>query len=293
MGQFTVDQAEGLRRLLGRDFVRILTLTSASAGVGKTTAILNLASALAKAGKNVMVVDENRGKGNLSAKLGIGYSRDLLDAARQGSTFEEVMIAGPEGIAIMQAAQGKALAELNEEEQGRLVAMMSNIARPVDVVLVDAVAGSPGHLLSLSLASQEIVVVLSAEQSAITDAYALIKMMNMDFGKRHFRILVNKARSEEAARTVFENMSKVANRFLAISLDYMGFVPLDESLAQASRLKCPVTEAFPLSASGSSFRRIADAVVRWPCPEQVNMSLGEFLQHLIQSSRLSMDDIRA
>lgn len=288
MGQFVIDQAEGLRRLLGRDFVRILTLTSSGKGVGKTTTVFNLATALAGAGKNVMILDENSGKGNLTSLLGIRKSHDLLDVARCGMSFEEVMIPGPDGIAILQAAQGmQALAGLDELSQERLVACMSNIARPVDVVLVDTTAGSASHLLSLGLPAQEIVVVVSAEGDSITDAYALIKTMNRHYGKRHFRILVNKVRSDEEARAVFDNMSKVARRFLAISLEFMGHVPLDESLRQASRLKGSVIDAFPLSAASSSFRQIADSVVRWPCPQHTDMSLSEFLQHLLRSDRLS------
>jgi flagellar biosynthesis protein FlhG len=77
------DQAEGLRKLLGRDFVRILTLTSSKEGVGKTTAVLNLAVALSKAGKNVLVLDENPGRG-LAAMLGIEGAHDLLDVANHG-----------------------------------------------------------------------------------------------------------------------------------------------------------------------------------------------------------------
>lgn len=293
MAEFVTDQAEGLRRLLGKDFVRILTLTSSRPGMGKTTAVLNLAVALARAGKNVMLVDENPGKGNISAMLGARHAHDLLDVARLGKSLEEVMIPGPEGISILQAAQGQALADLGEEEQAMLVDCMSHIAKPVDVVLVDTAAGSPSHLLSLSLSAQEIIVVLSPEGSSITDAYALIKMMNMQYAKRHFRILVNRVKNEDEARTVFDNMSKVASRYLAISLDFMGHVPLDAPLRQASRLKEPVINAFPLSASSSSFRHIADTVVRWPCPRHNEISLGDFLQHLIQGSRLSAANIRA
>lgn len=280
------DQAEGLRRLLGRDFVRILTLTSSRTGMGKTTAILNLAAALAGAGKNVMILDENPGKANLAAMLGAADAGDLLDVARYGKPLEEVMVAGPEGVAILQASRGvQALAGLSEPEQQRLIDCMGNIARPADVVLVDTAAGSPGHLLSLTLDSQEVVVVLSPEGSAVTDAYALIKMMNLQYGKRHFRILVNKVKNEEEGRAVFESMSAVARRFLAVTLDFMGHVPFDGTLKQASRLRRSVIETFPLSPASSSFRHIADSVMHWPCPQHI--SFGDFFHHLIQSSRLS------
>jgi len=56
-----IDQAEGLRRLLSRDALRIITVVSATAGVGKTSAVINLAVALARAGREVLILDESRG----------------------------------------------------------------------------------------------------------------------------------------------------------------------------------------------------------------------------------------
>lgn len=285
MAEFAADQADGLRKLLAKDFVRILALTSSGAGVGKSTAVLNLAAALALAGRKVMVLDEN---GSLCRRLGIEGARDLLDAA-EGASLDELLVGGPAGISILQAARrGEGL-----EGGERLIERISEVGRPFDVVLVDTVPGSPGHLLSLSRSAQEMIVVLSTEGSSITDAYALIKMMNLNHGKRHFRILVNRAKTEEEARAVYDNMAKVARRYLAITLDYMGHVPQDDALRQASRLGDAVVQAFPLSAPSTRFRAMADDILGWPHPQQNEISLGEFLRHLIRSSRLSAADIRA
>ena len=277
-----VDQAEGLRKLLGRDHVRIMTLTSSKVGVGKTTAVLNLAVALSKAGKNVLVLDENPGCGGLAAMLGVEGAHDLADVANRGMPLDEAVIRGPEGIVILQAERNA----LFEREEG---ISMSN--RPVDVVLVDSAAGSNIRMLVPDVAAQDVVVVLSAEGSAITEAYALIKSMHRDYGKRHFKILVNKVKDEAEARAVFDNMSKVARRFLALTLDFMGYVPVDEALRQASRLKGAVIESFPLAASSSSFRKIADAVVHWPYPQHEHCGIGDILQRIIRTGRLSAANI--
>lgn len=294
MLEYMTDQAEGLRRLLGRDFVRILTFASAGRRAGKTSAVQNLAVALARAGKNVMIFDENGGPGNVAHRFGLKSRLDLLDVIKAHKSLEEAMLQGPDGISIMQAAKGvEALSGLNFSEQDRLGELFSNLARPVDVVLVDTKAGSPGHLLSLSLSSQEILVVVSTENHSITDAYALIKMMNRDYAKRHFRIVVNRAKSAAEARAVFDNMAKVARRYLAISLDFMGHIPDDEALAHSFRLEQSVVEAYPLAESSASFRQIADSITRLPCPRHDEISFGDFLQRLIQGSRYSEANIRA
>lgn len=279
-----------MRKLLGHDFVRILTLTSSGHGVGKSTLVLNLAAALANTGKHVLILDENPGKHNLTSMMGIKRAYDLLDVVRFGRSLDEVMIPGPEGVSILQASHGsQALAALSELELDNLVSRMRDAERPVDLILVDAASGHASHLLSPTLHSQEIVVVLSAE--GITDAYAHIKMMNLNHGKRHFKVLVNRVRSEEEARAVFENMSKVARRFLAISLEFMGFVHQDDTLRQAARTRGVVVDAYPQSISSNCFRSIAESIARTPGAQHRNMNVGEIIQQLLQSGRLSTAEI--
>jgi flagellar biosynthesis protein FlhG len=82
------DQADGLRRLLAKDFLRIVTVTSGRNRVGKTSAVINLAAALARAGRDVLVIDENTNANNLSGSLGLRARYDLLDVIRGSRQLE-------------------------------------------------------------------------------------------------------------------------------------------------------------------------------------------------------------
>lgn len=293
MVEFAQDQAEGLRRLLAHDFVRVVTVTSGRRRAGKTSIVLNLAVALARCGKNVLVLDEQAGKGNIDAMLGLKPHFDLLHVIRREKTLDEVIMQGPEGVQIVPAAQGvRKLAQLSVAEQEWLVQSFSHLPKAVDVVLVDAVAGIAGNVLSLSLAAQEVVVVVSGEAASITDAYAMIKVLRQDYAKQRFHIVVSKAKTEGEAQAIFNNMAQAANRYLDVSLEYMGYVPLDEKLRQSARIFKPVVEAFPASPSGTAFRRLAEAVDRWPHPKDDSGRLDTFLQRLIISSRMTEQGVR-
>ena len=281
------DQAEGLRRLLAQDIVRIVTIASGRNGVGKTGVVLNLAVSLARRGRNVLVLDENSGKTNLSRLLGLEPQFDLLHVLRREKTMEQIILRGPEGIGIVPAAQGvKALADLDAGSGERLVESLRQLPQPVDVVLMDAVAGIERNVLSLSLAAQEVVVVVSNQPASITDAYALIKVLSQNYAKQKFRILINTA-SAEAAQAIFDNMAKAAGRFLDVSLDFMGHVPPDDKLKQSSRMHRPVVDAFPLAPSAAAFRQLAETLEQWPYPTADNGRLDVFMQRLIQSSRIA------
>ena len=284
------DQAEGLRRLLARDSVRVVTLTSGRTGVGKTNIVVNLAAALARRGRHVLVLDEQQGKGSIETLLGLTARYDLMHVIRREKTLEEVMLRGPEGVDIVSAGNGlRVLGELGQEDQDWLVQSFRQLSKTVDVVLVDAVAGVASNVLPLSLASQEIVIVVSQHPSSIKDAYALIKVLNQRFAIRRFHILASKVKGEAEARALYDTMAEVAVRFLDVSLDFMGHVPFDEKLKQAGRIGRSVVDAFPVAASAKTLRNLAETMEQWPYPSGESGRLEAFMQRLIQSSRMAAE----
>ena len=293
MAEVLQDQAEGLRRLLARDSVRVVTLTSGRTGVGKTSVVVNLAVALAKRGRNVLVLDEQQGEGGTESLLGLSARYDLMHVIRREKTLDEVMLHGPEGVSIVSAGKGlRALAGLGQEDQDWLVQSFRQLSKSVDVVLVDAVAGIASNVLPLPLASQEIVIVVSQHPSSITDAYALIKVLNQNFAIRRFHILASKVQSAAEAQGLFRNMAEVAERFLDVSLNLMGHVPSDEKLKQSARISRPVVEAFPAATSAKAIRNLAEAMEQWPYPAGEGGCLESFMQRLIQSSRMAAEGFR-
>lgn len=293
MVEFAIDQAEGLRRLLNRDFVRVITFTAGSRGVGKTQAVLNLAAALARQGKKVIALDEQAGSGNLAHALGLVPRFDLLDVIRRQRSLEDVLLPGPPGLEIVPAAKGvKALGQLSPEEQEWLVRSFQSLSDSVDVVLIDAIAGLDGHALSLTLAAQDVVVVLKPKAEAITDAYALVKRLARDYAVQRFRVLVTQVREPGEGEALFKNFATAARRFIGLVPEFMGEVPADAALQQATRLNQPVVDAFPTGEAATAFRRLAEKVDGWPHPRDDNNRLDRFMQRLIVSSRLTAETPR-
>ncbi|PTR09001.1 flagellar biosynthesis protein FlhG [Nitrosospira sp. Nsp5] len=287
----TEDQAEGLRRLLAQDSPHIITVVSGSVGAGKTSTVINLAAALARNGKDVLVIDENAGATNLAGTLGLSAHRDLLDVIRRDKTLDEVIISGPDGIRLLPAGRGMpVLGKLGLPDQTHLINCFDGFSQPMDVLLIDAAPGRISRMLSLALSSHEIVVVVSPEPASITAAYALIKHISGDHGIQRFSVLLNRTVIETEAQMIFDNMAGVASRYLAVSLDFMGFIPPDDKLRQSNRRGHSVIEAFPAAISATAFRRAAEALTHGPrCEGEGNESnekgLGGFMQCLMQGSQ--------
>ncbi len=252
------DQAEGLRRLLLRNQTRAITVVAGKSGVGRTSTTINLAAALARSGKDVMVLDENHAPNNLPNCLGLFVRHDLLDVV-QGKCNPRDAVLTTKGFSVMPAARAiYALAKLNQVEQQRLGNALTEVSSGVDVMLVDAAMPSArGVVLSGLATGASLLVVADATASGITASYALIKRMALESACLRFEIIVNKAGSEQEAKTVFGNMAKVARRNLAARLDYLGYIPFDNKLMRATQLGRSVVEAFPDARSAQSCMALA------------------------------------
>jgi flagellar biosynthesis protein FlhG len=278
------DQAEGLRRLLDRSGLRVVSIT-AGAG-GNTGAIVNLAGALAEIGSDVLILDEHPAAHGVTAALGLKARFDLEDVISRKRELDEVIVRGPDGILILPLARAaRSLSQLPAIEQQRLVERCGRLGFPVDTLLVDAAPGGASAFLWPGTAAREVIVLTGGSAAAITAAYAAIKQLSNEFARREFHVLVSNVASESEARAIFGNMARVARRYLQVSLDFMGHVPPDDKLLHAARLRLPVVAAFPGAAAAGSFRRLAQAVAGWPRAEEDGCGFDDFMRRLIHSNR--------
>ena len=190
MAEFRGDQAAVLRRRFATRHVRIVIFVSGRVGVGKSMSVANLAAALARQGREVLVVDENTDD-SIAAFYGASAVHDLQQVVDREKSSSEVIVSVAPGIRVLPAARiVQQLARLNAAQQRSLVECITEIGRPADVVLVDASPDHPLGFSPLGLAAHETVVVVSPNGAAITDAYALIKKVSLGYSRKHFRILV-------------------------------------------------------------------------------------------------------
>lgn len=260
-----VDQAEGLRRLLVRNQAQVITVVAGKPGVGRTSATINFAAALARSGKDVLVLDENRAPNNLLDRLGLRARHDLLDVAQGKCTPRDAVLAA-KGFSVLSTARAMgALAKLKPAEQHRLETALTEMSNGVDVMLVDAAMLIGQAAVSSSLASGAVLlVVVDVTATGITESYALIKRLALENARLNFEIVVNKAADEKSAMVVFDNMAKVARRNLAARLDYLGYIPSDDRLKRAAQLGRSVVEAFPAAASAKSYLELSQKLLRLP-----------------------------
>ncbi|MCU7856109.1 MAG: MinD/ParA family protein [Candidatus Thiodiazotropha sp. (ex Lucinoma borealis)] len=274
-----------MRRMVNPEPVRVIAVTCGKGGVGKTNISANLGVSLAELGRRVILLDADLGLANLDVVLGMHAERNLSHVMRGECSLEEVMVTGPKGLKVIPGASGiQHMAEMSPAENAGLIHAFSEVANDVDVLLIDTAAGISDLVISFSRAAQEQIVVVCDEPASITDAYAIIKLLNREHGVSRFRILANMVKSVQEGRDLYNKMCRVTDQYLDVMLNYMGSIPYDEQLRKAVRSQKPVVEAYPRSRVSQAFKNLAKKADNWPIPSGVSGDLQFFVERLIQYS---------
>ncbi len=283
MSRARTDQAEGLRRLIDRSGLQVVSISAD--GSGQAGAIVNLAGALAELGRDVLMLDEQPGARSITGALGLKPRFDLRDVISGRRELDDMIVNGPAGIRVLSLAHCKGLiSELSEHEQRRLVERFGRLNVPVDTLLVESTSGHANSLLSCCEGVREVVVLAGGGAKEITAGYALIKRLNNELARHEFHVVVSNVANEDMARAIVTNMAAVARRYLRVSLDFIGHVPPDEKLQHAARLGLPVVAAFPAAAAAASFRGLAHAIAAWPRGEDGSGGFGDIMGRVISSN---------
>jgi flagellar biosynthesis protein FlhG len=252
----------------GKRNTRVMAVTSGKGGVGKTNIVANLGYALTKRGKRVLIFDADLGLGNLDVLLGITPRYNLAHVLSGEKSLPEIVIRGPGNLHILPASSGvQELTRLSHEQQYRILSNLNRLIDAYDVFLIDTAAGISTNVLYFAASAQEIIVVVTPEPTAITDAYALMKVLSIKYRERHFKLIVNAAKSVTEADDTYRQLNMVSSRFLDIEMDYLGKVLLDENVQRGVRCQTMVSELAPISKASRDFAQLARQLAQSAPPE--------------------------
>jgi len=262
-----IDQATQLRSLMqdqgqgetaGVRRASVIAVTSGKGGVGKTNISVNLAIKFASAGKRVVLLDADLGLANADVLCNIDLPANLSHVIARKKDLSEVLVKAPGGFSLIGGASGLArMADLTDADRQRLVSALAELEEQADVILIDTGAGISPNVLAFTRAADHVLVVTTPEPTAITDAYAVVKVVSRDNQERRISLLVNQARTANEARIVHERIAKVARQFLAVSVYDAGYIAADEQVSAAVRKRTPFVLANPRCAASHGISQLA------------------------------------
>ncbi|HHW22802.1 MAG TPA: MinD/ParA family protein [Clostridiaceae bacterium] len=267
------DQAEMLRKIVNmksenqqavqpmtgsEKIARVITVTSGKGGVGKTNITVNLALALSRRGLKVAILDADFGLANIDVLFGIIPKYTLLDLIHDEKNIFEILTDGPDNIKFLSGGSGvEELIRLDKKKLRKFVNSISLLDKLFDVILIDTGAGLSQNVMSFIMAADEVLLVTTPEPTAITDAYALVKMVSRRDKKKPINIIVNKADSVKEAEEIANKLCVVSQKFLSLRLLKLGYILYDDNVTKSVKIQRPFSLYNPKCQAAKSIAEIA------------------------------------
>jgi flagellar biosynthesis protein FlhG len=264
-----------------RNQTRTLSITSGKGGVGKTTTVANLAYCLSALGQRVLILDGDLGMANVDIMFGVRTYASIHDVLNQSRSLSEVIVPVAENVDLIPGGSGVyGLHNLSFAQRQILLDQVGHLDSAYDYMLIDTAPGIDDNVLYLNAAAQEILVVVTPDPSSLTDAYAIIKVLNQKHQENRFSILCNQVKDEKDALRVYQRLTDVADQFLCVSLDYKGFIPLDLNLKQANRAQQLLCRDAPMYPAAQKYRELAEILTGNMSHQELKGSIQFFWEQL-------------
>lgn len=231
---------------------RIVCVASGKGGVGKTTIVANLATALTELDQSVVVIDSNMQTSNLGLHLGIPlYPITLQDVLRGKAKIRDALYHHPNGFRVIPA--DISLAKRMTVKPKQLMSVIYKLIGDADFIIIDAMAGLGQEALSAIEVADELITVTNPELPALTDAFKLNKVAD-ETETHNIGVVVNRVKNE-----AHEFSIEGVEEFLGLPI--IGIVHEDSNVRKAIGNKEPVVTYRPGSRSSREFRAIAETLI--------------------------------
>jgi septum site-determining protein MinD len=254
---------------------RAIVVTSGKGGVGKTTTVANLGTALALRGARVALVDADVGLRNLDIVLGLEarVRNHLLDVLEGRVELDDALVrdkAVP-SLFLLAAAQAR---EKDEVDLARMRAVVEALRDRFDYVLIDSPAGIEHGFRAAVAGAQEAIVVCTPEVSAVRDVDRVVGLLGDELRPQ---LIVNRVRPHLVKRGTMLSVEDV-NAILRLPL--LGVIADEPEIIIATNRGEPIARRDDGATSAAAYRAIAARIAGEDVPPpSVEVKTG-FLERL-------------
>lgn len=242
--------------------VPFIAVSSGKGGVGKTTLAVNLGIALARLGKRVCVIDGDLGTANVDVLLNLATPYNLAHVIHGEKHMLEVVVEGPEGMIVLPGGSGlQELTVLSESKFNALLRQFQQLEAYADVILIDTGTGLSPNVTKFIMASDEAILITTPEPHAITDCYALIKVLASGGSSTPLHLVINRVQSDLEAEDIAQKMVFASRRFLHTDLKVLGHIVEDQAVIRSIRRQVPLMLEHARSRPAQQISQIAERVV--------------------------------
>lgn len=212
----------------------IIAFTSGKGGTGKSFTTLNLAYALARVNKKVLVVDLDANLSNINIMLNVKSEITLYHFFRDQALLNELIYKYEPNLHFVFGDSGKSDHPLLDERNIEyLFEQLQEISGKYDYIFLDTAAGAGPDLISILARCSFTVIVTTPEPTSIMDAYVILKLLSKQNDSIAKHIIINKSSSLVEGKSSFENLNKASEHFLKQKLSLLGIIEFGEEVGKS------------------------------------------------------------
>ena len=237
---------------------RVIVITSGKGGVGKTTTNANIGTALAKAGKKVVMIDTDLGLRNLDLLLGlenrIVYT--IVDVVEERCKLKQALVKDKKNpnLCLLAAAQTRDKTAVTEEQ---LKNICEELKKDFDFILVDCPAGIEQGFQNAVAGASEAIVVTTPEMSAVRDADRIIGLLEAKEEIKSYKLLINRVRPNLIKSN---DMMSVEDVVEILSAPLIGIIPEDTGIITSTNKGEPIVND-EKSLAGKAYKNVAKRIM--------------------------------
>ncbi len=285
-------QAKKLQELVGKKTpvknanTKFITVTSGKGGVGKSTMSANMAFVLSKMGFKVGLFDADIGLANLDVLLNVKTTKNILHVLKGEASLSETVVKIDENLTLIPGESGNEILKYTTEEVLDKFIEDSSELENFDFVIIDTGAGIGDMVQKFVNASDMTIVITTPDPTAITDAYAMVKVISAK--KDKILMIFNQVGSEKEATLNFEKIEKVAKSKLKpdFLLEFIGHISKDTDIQKSVKGRFLFTKNYPNAKCTSEIenicRKLAEKMERKMLDSDRESGLSGFFKRLIK-----------
>lgn len=261
---------------------RVIAVASGKGGVGKTNVAVNLGVALARRGLRVALLDADLGTANVDIMLGLQPRYHLHHVVTRQKSLSEIIVEGPFGLLVIPGASGLPdLADLPEAQREVLLRALLILEGHLDLLLIDTCAGVGRGVVQFILAAGELLLVTNPEPTALTDAYALLKVLAGYQSPVLTKLVINNARNSAEGEATGCKLATVSEQFLGRRVEMIGSLPHDQSVVEAIKRQSPLLKSFPRSPAALAINRLSERLWAGQTEAAATTGVGQFFKRML------------
>lgn len=237
-----------------------LCVASGKGGTGKSVVTASLAALFGAQGRTLLI-DADLGVGNAHILQNASPAASLVDVIEGRRSIADAVVPCGGRVDLIAAGSGvPRMSELSSYELHLIGSGVVEVETGYERVVVDSAAGLSRQTLLFATSCDAVLVVTTPDLTAMTDAYALFKVLANRRAELRPLLLVNRAPDEAAALETAARIGRVAARFLGEMPRLVGWCPEDPEVRRCVNARTPVVVGAPDSGFSLALRRAAVAL---------------------------------